>query len=119
MKKLRLLGFGIALFGLITGCVTSQFQPITQSVSTNPSVNSVTIFLLERDLPPQFDRLGTVTVRTYSPGYSVHQQVEAELQKVGQLKGANGAYRIGHGTYDHAKGGMVTYLLFRYPTQPR
>ena len=104
---------------LTAGCVTSQFQPVQQTTNATASGDpaTVTIFLLERDLPPTFERLGTVAIPTGQSYFGVHQRVEDELQKVGRQKGANGAIRIQHGTYEHNERGVVTYLLFRYPVK--
>lgn len=110
----------IPLLFLTLGCASfPQYRPITPPVSTAAVSDSVgvTIFLLERDLPATMDRLGTITIHTYGSIFGINQKVEDELQKIGRQKGANGAYRIGHGTYDHDKDGLVTYLLFRYKTQ--
>lgn len=114
MKTLWLTVIGLSLAGLISGCFTSQFRPITQTTSVKASADSVTIFLLERDLPPMMERLGTVTIHAYGSTLGIHQKVEDEIQKVGRQKGANGAFRVAHGTYDHDKDGLITYLLFRY-----
>jgi len=107
--------FALILWGTV-GCIRSQFQPIQQAATLNASADSaaVTIFLLERDLPATMERIGTVTIHTFGSIYSIHQRVEDELQKLGHEKGANGAYRVQHGTYDHEHDGIVSYLLFRY-----
>ncbi|XAZ82153.1 hypothetical protein A6C57_27885 (plasmid) [Fibrella sp. ES10-3-2-2] len=113
-------GWVLPLLFVMVGCAPfPQYRPITPPVSTMAPTDSagVTIFLLERDLPATMDRLGTITIHTYGSIFSIHQKVEDELQKIGRQKNANGAYRIGHGTYDHDKDGLVTYLLFRYKTQ--
>ncbi|RYC66455.1 hypothetical protein [Spirosoma sordidisoli] len=86
-----------------------------QTTSTNALSDSVTIFLLERDLPPQFDRSGIVTFRTYRSGMGVHDQVKHQPQQEARQRGANGAFRLREGTYDRI--GIVAYLLFRYPTR--
>ncbi|GAB2562255.1 hypothetical protein GCM10027085_62470 [Spirosoma aerophilum] len=99
------------------GCASfPQYRPIQDATNSGASVDSalVTIFLLERDLPARMERIGTVTIHTFGSIYSTHQRVEDELQKLGRQKGATGAYRIHHGTYDHDKDGLITYLLFRY-----
>lgn len=114
-------GGWLPCFFLLAGCDASfpQYRPIAPPVRTVVPADSasVTIFLLERDLPVTMDRLGTVTIHTYGSIFGIHRKVEDELQTIGRQKGANGAYRIGHGTYDHDKDGLVTYLLFRYPTR--
>ncbi|MEZ0542741.1 hypothetical protein [Fibrella arboris] len=105
------------LLFLTAGCVSfSQYRPIQGTTSSGASTDSatVTIFLLERDIPTTIERVGTVTIHTYGSIYSIHQRVETELQKLGREKGANGAYRVQHGTYDHEHDGIVSYLLFRY-----
>lgn len=108
----RQTGYWLAsLLFLTAGCISSRFQPLQPSISV-PTTDSVTIFLLERDLPATFDRLGTVSFRMNQSGFGIHQQVVDALQKVGRQKGANGAYRISHGTYE--KVGIVTYLLIHY-----
>ena len=104
---------------LTVGCATSRFQPIqrTSSAATPGDSAIVTVFLLERDLPPTFEQLGTVAISTGQYGLGTHQRVEDELQKTGREKGANGAIRIGHGTYSLERGGIASYLLFRYPVK--
>lgn len=115
MKTYLLTGIGLTLLGLISGCVSSQFQPLTQTASTQAPFDSVTIFILERDLPSQIDRLGVVTFRTYRSGMGVHDQVKQQLQHEARQRGANGAFRLREGTYDRL--GIFAYLLFRYKTQ--
>lgn len=108
----------VALLLLTVGCVTSQFQPIqnTTSVITPGDSSPVTVFLLERDLPPTFERLGTVAIRIESR-LDTHKRVEEELQKIGREKSANGAIRVQHGTYELDGVPIVSYLLFRYPAK--
>lgn len=113
----RTVFVSVTLLSLMTSCVRTpfvptQFQPMARLPSAN--TDSVTVFLLERDLPPTFDRLGTLNIHTVGIGFGVHQSVENELQRIGRQKGANGAYRVLHGTYDHEHDGIVSYLLFRY-----
>ncbi|RCR66998.1 hypothetical protein [Larkinella punicea] len=119
--KILIRSYVFSLVHLTAGCTTTQFQPIQRSAGVQESSDSVAvrIFLLERDLPATFDPLGTVAIHIYGSVFGIHPKVEAELQKVGRQKGANGAYRIGHGTYDHDKDGIVSYLLFRYPSDER
>ena len=107
------------LLVLTAGCVTSQFQPIqnTKSAATPTDSATITVFLLERDLPSTFDRLGAVAIPTSQYALGTHQRVEDELQKMGREKGANGAIRIGHGTYNLDRGGIASCLLFRYPAK--
>jgi|GEM_PF-4455855 len=112
MNTVRLTVIGMSVLGLISGCVTSQFQPVTQAPSTNESADSVTIFLLERELPSRYDRLGVVTFRTYRTGMGVHTQVQQQLKREARQRGANGAFRLREGTYDRQ--GIVAYLLFHY-----
>lgn len=121
MKILINKGYWVCLLFLTAGCITSPFQPIQRSAGTPVSFDSVTvrIFLLERDLPSAFTSVGTVAIHTYDSVFSIHQKVEAELQKVGRQNGANGAYRIGHGSYDPGKEGIVSYLLVRYASGER
>ena len=101
MKRLLHCCYLAALLLLTAGCVTSRFQPIQNTTGATPPSDSaaVTVFLLERDLPPTFERLGTVAIPTSQYGLGTHQRVEDELRKMGREKGANGAIRIGHGTY--------------------
>lgn len=109
----------LAILLLLTaGCVTSQFQPIqnTTSATTPTDSATVTVFLLERDLPPTFDRLGTVAIRIETRD-DIHQRVQDELQKVGREKGANGAIRVQHGTYENDGATIISYLLFRFPAR--
>ena len=108
------------LLVITAGCVTSRFQPIqnTTSAITPTDSAAITVFLLERDLPPTFERLGTVAISAGQYGLGVHKQVEDELQKVGRQKGANGAIRIQHGTHELDRSiGIISYLLFRYPVK--
>ena len=98
------------------GCVRSQFQPIQQATTMNAPADSaaVTVFLLERDLPTSMERLGTIAVRVNQTTPNFHQILLGELQKVARQQGANGAYRLQHGTYELDRVGVVSYLLFRY-----
>ena len=107
--------FALLLWGT-AGCVTSQFQPMQQAttLSAPADLATVTVFLLERDLPPTFERLGTVAVRVNQTTPNFHQLLLEELQKVARQQGANGAYRLQHGTYELDRVGVVSYLLFRY-----
>ncbi|NID13573.1 hypothetical protein [Fibrivirga algicola] len=117
MKPVVSTCLAASMLYLTIGCASfPQYRPIerTPSAGTPADSTGVTVFLLERDLPSAMERIGTITIHTFGSIYSVHQQVEDELQKTGRLKGANGAIRIQHGTYDHDKDGLVTYLLFRY-----
>lgn len=111
----------LLLLLLTAGFVTSQFQPIQRvtdvTVTTPGDSATLTVFLLERDLPPTFDRLGTVAIRVNQANRNTHQQLLDELQRVGKQQGANGAYRLQHGTYELDRVGVVSYLLFRYPTK--
>lgn len=119
MKKILNYCCLATLFSMTAGCASfPQYRPIQRPTSGSAALGdsaTVTVFLLERDLPPTMERIGTVTIHTFGSIFKIHQQVENELQKLGAQKGANGACRIGHGTYDHDKDGLVTYLLFRYP----
>ncbi|ADB42727.1 hypothetical protein [Spirosoma linguale] len=117
MKPVVSAYLAASLLFLITGCASfPQYRPIQSTINSGASADSavVTVFLLERDLPARMERIGTVTIHTFGSLYSTHQRVEDELQKLGRQKGATGAYRIQHGTYDHDKDGLITYLLFRY-----
>jgi hypothetical protein len=117
MKSVVSTCLSASLLYVIIGCASfPQYRPIQDTANSGASVDSalVTIFLLERDLPTRMERIGTVTIHTFGSIYSTHQRVEDELQKLGRQKGATGAYRIQHGTYDHDKDGLITYLLFRY-----
>ena len=107
--------FALAGFSMcLHGCVTSKIKPLAgvgSDVQTDSS--SVRIFLLERDIPQDIERLGVVSLSTLNqrPGLNIDQQVKRQLQTDCQRLGANGAYRINDGTYYP---GIVSYLVFKY-----
>lgn len=118
MKKLLNNGCLATGLFLTAGCaLTSQFQPIQRPTSGSATLGdsaSVTVFLLERDLPPTFERLGPVAIPVSGVYAGVHKLVQDKRKKIGREQGANGAIRIGHGTYEIDKLVIVSYLLFRY-----
>lgn len=117
MKYMSTYGTLATLLFLTAGCVTSQFQPIQNTTAIPPTDSAtVTVFLLERDLPPTFERLGTVAVRIETRA-DTHERVQDELQRIGREKGANGVIRVQHGTYELDGVAIVSYLLFRYPAK--
>jgi hypothetical protein len=106
----------------ILGCTTSRVVPAENSttmVSTKPSALAgkpsypVTIFLLERDIPPVIKRLGVVLISTTTRGVNVDRVVKRELQKRCEDLGANGAYRLSEGYYP-TNTLDIPYLVFNY-----
>ena len=98
---------------LLTSCVVSKIKPINEVSSTNnPAILSPTVFLLERDIPQDIERLGIVTIALNSRAtLNVDSYVKEQLAKDCQTLGANGAYRVNDGTYFP---NIVSYLVFRY-----
>lgn len=106
----------ILLAGLIIGlssCVTSRIKPYTQvSATSKQDTSSVKIFLLERDIPQNIERLGVVSLTINSnAGMNMDKFIKDRLRKDCQRLGANGAYRTNDGTYIPF---VVSYLVFRY-----
>ncbi|MEZ0484142.1 hypothetical protein [Fibrella aquatica] len=125
MKRTPLLCLLSTLTMSSVSCIRSVMMPAetvtlyTQSGSTDAtgnSADSITIFLLERDIPPVIKRLGIINV-AIDPGKSrVDKTVKTELRKNGKKVGANGSYRINEGYYptNTQSSFYVPYLLFRY-----
>ena len=103
----------ILLSWLVVGCVTTQFTSTDNSTATDISATSdttLTVFLLERDIPTEIKRLGVVTI--YIGASTIDKTVKRQLKLKCQEFGANGAYRITDGFYPSA--GIVPYLIFKY-----
>jgi hypothetical protein len=111
LRKLTLL----LMLGSMTvaGCVHSRVSLINQpNVGVQLPDSSVTVFLLERDIPADIERLGSVTIQyDIRSRFSTDSQVKAELDRQCQILKANGAYRTNDGTYSPV---IVSYLVFRY-----
>ncbi|AKD55440.1 hypothetical protein [Spirosoma radiotolerans] len=94
-------------------CATTQFTPTDSSTIGDGQVVSdttLTIFLLERDIPADIKRLGVITI---SVGTAITDKMVKERLKLKCKElGANGAYRISDGFYPNA--GSIPYLVFRY-----
>lgn len=74
--------------------------------------DSVTVFLLERDLPKTFKRIGIVSITpTLHTASALDHQVKQQLKAACQKNGANGAFRINEGTYPPYR---INYLLISY-----
>jgi hypothetical protein len=106
----------------ILSCTTSRVIPAENStimattksadLSGKPSY-PVTIFLLERDIPPAIKRLRVVLISTTTRGVNVDRVVKRELQKRCDELGANGAYRLSEGYYP-TNTLDIPYLVFNY-----
>lgn len=102
---------------LLVGCSTSQTTFSDRNTGLNTLVkddSSLTVFLLERDIPLDIERLGVVTIVNGSVT-NVDKGVKQELRKKCQALGANGAYRTLDGFYPRAY--TYSYLVFRYKRQ--
>ena len=119
MKHFMLL-FWLGM-GLLS-CTTSRVVP-TENSPINGQTKSadlpgkpsdpITVFLLERDIPPLIKRLGVVLISTTTHSVYVDRVVKRELQKKCQEVGANGAYRLSEGYYTtHTL--AIPYLVFKY-----
>lgn len=96
----------------LAACVRTRTVPISESMQTLDSAG-VTVFLLERDIPANFERLGVVRLTypsTYA-GLNKDQFVKRQLVAACQRLGANGAYRTNDGFYPPYS---LSYLVFRY-----
>ncbi|XWW43784.1 hypothetical protein JYG30_13370 [Fibrella sp. USSR17] len=85
---------------------------ISSADSSGNAGNAVTIFLLERDIPPVTKRLGIVYIPINPRSLSVDKKVKRELLKKCQELGANGAYRLVEGYYP-TNSFYVPYLLLK------
>lgn len=107
-------GLALLLLGwILIGCVTTQVISADNSTVSNISSTSdttLTIFLLERDIPMEIKRLGVVTIPIGAS--TIDKVVKEKLKLKCQELGANGAYRISDGFYPSA--GIVPYLVFKY-----
>ena len=91
----------------------STVRPLTATATTVQLDGSpVNIFLLERDLPKDIERLGIVSILpTSQVAIGLDNQVKQQLKEDCKRLGANGAYRISDGTYSSL---VISYLVFRY-----
>ncbi|MDR6197448.1 hypothetical protein [Siphonobacter sp. SORGH_AS_0500] len=103
----------IAISISFASCVTSRIKPYSQVThSSKVETSSVTVFLLERDIPQNIERLGVVSLRINgNAGMDNDKYVKDQLFKDCKKLGANGAYRINDGTYTPL---VVSYLVFKY-----
>lgn len=106
-------GILMIFIGLVTICIITTADPISTSRHfTQPMNTPVTIFLLERDLPKEFQRIGIVSISPRSrSASSIDNEVKDQLLADCKRLGANGAYRISDATYDPL---VISYLLFNY-----
>lgn len=115
MRQFFAKSVGIAIVaGMLAGaCVSSRIKPITQAGNaTASSDTALTVFLLERDIPKEIEKLGVIVIRIDSRAeLTLDEQVKQRLRRDCQQLGANGAYRINDGTYYP---NIVNYLVFRY-----
>ena len=98
----------------LLGCVTTNVSLFDSQKTYEPVVPSqVAIYLLERDIPADAERLGTLAVQflNTSSDAQIQQEVKSACAKIG----ATGAIRVNEGTRPAAREGMfqVTYLAFR------
>lgn len=103
----------MVFIGLVTVCLMLTTDPISSiGHGSQPANPPVTIFLLERDLPKEFQRIGIVSISPSSrSAYFIDNEVKEQLIADCKRLGANGAYRIRDATYDPL---VVSYLLFTY-----
>lgn len=97
----------------VMGYVTTQVTSTDNSTATTISARSdttLTIFLLERDIPMEIKRLGVVNIAVGTG--AVDKSVKEKLKQKCQELGANGAYLISDGFYPSV--GLVPYLIFKY-----
>jgi hypothetical protein len=102
----------LGVWSCLISCLTSKIKPIHQNGISMADTSGVTVFLLERDIPQDIERLGVVSISVNSrPTLTIDEQVKQQLNKDCQRLGANGAYRVNDGTYYPL---IVNYLVFRY-----
>ncbi|GAB3803309.1 hypothetical protein GCM10028819_33020 [Spirosoma humi] len=97
----------------LISCATTRVSSADNSTIDNSQAandTSLTIFLLERDIPVEIERLGVVTISVGQA--TVDKVVKEKLKLKCKELGANGAYRISDGFYPNA--GMIPYLVFKY-----
>ncbi len=105
-------GFLMIAICLVTGLIiATNPRPSRQKLALYQR-DSVTVFLLERDLPREFERRGIVAITppAQAPADLAHW-VKQRLQEESQKRGANGALRINEGTYPPH---VIRYLVFKY-----
>ncbi|GAB3270959.1 hypothetical protein GCM10027347_41960 [Larkinella harenae] len=108
ISVIPVLVFGVGL----SSCVVSKFKPLSQVSGVEADSSSVTVFLLERDIPQDIEKLGVVTIANIERAtVNTDKHVKRQLQKDCQRLGANGAFRVNDGTYHPA---IVNYLVFKY-----
>lgn len=110
---MRLLGI-LLLIGLINARCTINRTTFVDNATINDTSDTgdstLTIFLLERDIPIEIRRLGIVTIPVGAS--AVDQNVKKQLRLKCKEIGANGAYRIADGFYPSI--GSIPYLVFKY-----
>lgn len=114
---MKIVTIWLCLSILIVGCSTSLTTFNNKSTGLSKSVkddSSFTVFLLERDIPLNIERLGVVTIVNGSVT-NVDKGVKEELRRKCQALGANGAYRTLDGFYPRAY--TYSYLVFKYKRQ--
>lgn len=112
MKLLLYCALIVATSGCIIQTKVTPFPTNQTYASTNP--DSITFFLLERDIPTNAVRLGTVGVELSNVVPEADLQ-KAVRQKAAQL-GANAVYRLNEGTRPSSTNTFwVNYLAFRVP----
>ena len=109
MKKALILLSCLWLLGCVTASV-SLFDP--QKAYEPVAVDQVAIYLLERHIPADAERLGTIAIQfptTYSD-IEIQRDVKNACAKIG----ATGAIRVNEGTRPTHEGWFqITYLAFR------
>ena len=98
----------------LIGCVTTNVYLFDSPKTYEPVAPSqVAIYLLERDIPADAERLGTVAVKF--PTTSSDAQIQQEVKSACARIGATGAIRVNEGTRPGNREGMfqITYLAFR------
>ncbi|WP_111630597.1 hypothetical protein [Larkinella arboricola] len=97
---------------LVTGLIIATNPRPSHRKLTRAQRDSVSVFLLERDLPREFERRGVVAITppALTPA-DLAQWVNQQLQEECQKRGANGAFRVNEGTYPPY---VIRYLVFKY-----
>lgn len=99
---------------LLNGACTIVRTTFTDNRTINDTSDvgdsTLTVFLLERDIPAEIERLGVVTIPVGAS--SIDKNVKKQLKLKCKELGANGAYRIADGFYPSI--GSIPYLVFKY-----
>ncbi|MEY4540538.1 MAG: hypothetical protein RLZZ306_2295 [Bacteroidota bacterium] len=109
----------LIIWVILSSCISTKMIPVqnneTLIVKTFSPIepSSVTIFLLERDIPLSIERLGVLKIDMTNAMVrfdAIEEKLRIECAKIG----ANGAFRLNEGTIITNQGGVISYLCFRY-----